>query len=185
VIERIMPTNLLKFLFADSQQEAVIQQMLEDDRELALMLEAAAGEEKLEIKATPLIAALKQVMDIDGELETYTDGVKLKLDNQADYNLWREKLARPDVLAKLAELGWVAFFGGDTNSYDQPANYEVKFLELSTADTDVGKGFKDQAAFDKSMRAAAEKTLSQNAPDPDHTYGPDELPDPETHKKKK
>lgn len=186
-----MPSDLLKFLFNESQREAALRQALEEDAELVKLLEAAENEEKLEIKATPLIKALKDTLDLDGEMEVYPDGVKLKLDNEDTYNLYRQKLAQPDVVAKLAELGWVVFFGGDVNAMVQPACYVLKFLELTTAvpttkeaEKLVGNG-SDQAKWDKYMRGAAEKGLSQSAPDPQGTYGPDELPDPKTYKKEK
>ena len=171
-----MPPNLLKFLFEDSQTAESFAAELQDEQALAHLLEAI-GNEKMEIRAKPLLAAIKDVLDLDDtKLEAYTDGIKLKVGCAEQYNQIKRQLSEPDTVAKLAELGWVVASSGDVSTSQEPACYVLKFLELTTADT--GKGDETVKDFDGSMKAAAKKDLSEPIPDPEFTYAPDELPDP-------
>jgi hypothetical protein len=180
-----MPSDLLKFLFEESQRETEDENRLELDEDIMRLLEAAEDKEKLEIKAKPLVDALKEVLDLtDAELQVYPGGVKLRVDDQDRYNYFRQQLAHPEVVNKLAELGWVQGNLGDKNSLFEPPCWELKFLDINTAlpttaevSKEIGDG-KDQGKWDDYMRKAGEKGLGQRVPDIELKYGPNDLPDP-------
>ena len=125
-----MKSNLLGFLFGESQVREEIDAQLED--ELTRLFEAA-DDADLQTRKTPLVDALKAI-DVSGDVEDDPEGFCLRFDDGDDYRQTLAKLGEPDNFHKLAELGWVVAKCGDEAMANEPACFKVRFLEISTAE---------------------------------------------------
>jgi hypothetical protein len=140
--------DLISQLFSDSNPD------LELMEELSRLMEAAAKVEKLSINKSPLVQALKSLGIEGGDLTPTPGGFILNLADADDYHLVSRELGTLDSLNKLAEAGWIASFGGDSNFGADPAHFYVKFIELDehpeepsddTKPVDLDKVMKDGA----------------------------------------
>lgn len=149
-----MKSNLLQFLFNESQQREEVEDILDDG--FAKLLEQAAEEEDKEMTANKksLSAALNDVDLKCCKSDGPEDNV-LCLDSREDYADAVRKLSDPEVMHKLATSGWVALLGGDTNMHNEEPNFVIKFLEIKTADTGDGEsGEKMKGVLDKAREFA-------------------------------
>lgn len=149
-----MKSNLLQFLFGESQQREEVEDIL--DESFTAMLEQAAAEEDKEMAASKksLSAALNDIGLKCCKSDGPEDNV-LCLDNREDYADAVRKLHDPDVMHKLATNGWVALLGGDTNMHNEEPHFVIKFLEIKTADTgDAEKAEKMKGVLDKAREFA-------------------------------
>lgn len=149
-----MKSNLLQFLFGESQVREEAEDVL--DENFQAMLEKAAAEEDKEMSASKksLSAALSDV----GLKCCKSDGPEdniLCLDSREDYADAVRKLGDPDVMHKLAVDGWVATLGGDVSMHNEEPHYTIHFLEIKTADSgDSDKAEKVKKIVDKAREFA-------------------------------
>ncbi len=123
--------DLLKFLFEDSQNEALLEGGLES------LFEDLASVERLETKKQPLASALKSLGIETGELELVpSDGYQLKFVDHDTFAAAMNALSTADGVNSLAELGWVVANGGNDNgpgTMELP-EYKIKFYEVQVAE---------------------------------------------------
>lgn len=151
-----MKTNLLSFLFLESAEADAAEaegRELNIAENLERLFEAAAEIEtsELESKKTPLAKALGEFGIADSDLQLDPEGFCLVTDNRDRYNDILTVLGNADAMHKLAEMGWVVTKPGDDAMTNEPANYRVRFLEITTVDT----GDKDKA--DEKVKAITKK----------------------------
>lgn len=133
--------DLLSFLFLESTEAESSES---DSRELNIaenlerLFEEAAEIEKgeLESKKTPLAKALSTmgISDAESDLELDTEGFVLSTDNHERYTDAMTVLGSADAMHKLAEMGWVVTRPGDNAMTNEPPNYRIRFLEITTVD---------------------------------------------------
>lgn len=131
--------KLLSFLFGESaeleaqESDADVLKLAEN---LEKLFEAVAEEEKTELKAkkTPLTKALSEFGISDADLEMDTDGFILATDNHQKYVDALTVLGSAEAMHRLAEMGWVVTRPGDNAMTNEPANYRIRFLEITTAE---------------------------------------------------
>jgi hypothetical protein len=147
-----MKTNFLKFLFLESA-DADSKEWTGDDINLDKVFEAAAEAESSELtsKKTPLATALKEFGISDADLQMDPEGFCLCTDNKERYTDIVTVLGSADAMHKLAEMGWVVTKPGDAAMTSEPAEYKVRFLEITTVDT----GDKDKA--NEKIKAVTDK----------------------------
>lgn len=121
-----MAKDLLKFLFGESQV----------DEEIAGIVESIADMDAdedggLKVDKQPLAKALS-ALDIDTKgLENDPRGLSLVFTNGDEYRAAHAILNEPTNLHKLAELGWVFSTQGDVAQTREPAEFRIRFLEIS------------------------------------------------------
>ncbi len=133
--------DLLTFLFGESAElesaesdrhELNIAENL--DRLMEVAAEAEIGE--LEAKKTPLAKALGElgIKDAAADLQLDTEGFVLATDNHERYVDAMTVLGSAEAMHKLAEMGWVVTKTGDPAMTNEPPNYRIRFLEITTVD---------------------------------------------------
>lgn len=127
--------DLLAYLFGGSQVENEVE---ETKSAIEQIMEEAEGQEPLKIERKPLQTALAS-LDITGDIDYDPEGFSLTCDDEADYRRYTEILLSPDAMEKLAKLGWVVTRCGDVAMANEPAEFRIRFLEITTAGED-GEG---------------------------------------------
>jgi hypothetical protein len=126
------PQELIEFLFGSSQLEAAHEDLAAD---ITRLFERLAEAGKVELKPTPLKQALSQ-LGIEAELEPDPAGLCAVFDDAAAYRKALARVRTPDAMARLAELGWVAYGCGDVAQAGEPADFRLRFLELDVRPDD-------------------------------------------------
>jgi len=124
--------DLLAYLFGSSQVENEVE---ETKSAIERIMEEAEEQEPLKVERKPLQTALK-ALDISGELEYDPEGFSLVCGEEADYRRYTEILLSPDAMEKLAKLGWVVTRCGDVAMSNEPAEFRIRFIEVTTAGED-------------------------------------------------
>jgi hypothetical protein len=122
-----MKKNLFKFLFGESQV----------DDELASLVEDIADAEvdgDLKVEKAPLAKALSSIGIEAKSLESDPRGLALVFSDGDEFRAAHAVLNEPDSLHKLAELGWVYSLVGDVAQINEPAEWRIRFLEISTSE---------------------------------------------------
>lgn len=120
-----MKRDLLQFLFGESQVDDEISGLVESIADID-----TDGASRLKVEKAPLAKALK-TLDIDGELESDPRGLSLVFSDGDLFRAAHVILNEPDSLAKLAEMGWVYSLVGDVAQAFEPAEWRIRFLELT------------------------------------------------------
>jgi hypothetical protein len=178
-----MKNNLLEFLYGVSQQEAEVENIL--DESFAALLERADAEEAEAMAAekAPLSAALKAI-GITGEaLHEDPDGFCLITDDRETYNEACRKLSEPDNMHTLAVKGWVATHGGDQAMSNEAPEYKIKFLEITTTEGD-GEDNPTSGESDTAIMKAGREFATEE-PEHDDELSPVDHTAPEGNKLKK
>lgn len=131
--------DLLSFLFLESAEAESAESDQQDLRvleNLERIFEDAAEAEQSELKAkkTPLVKALSEFGISDADLQLDTEGFVLVTDNHDKYVDALTVLGTPDAMHKLAEMGWVVTKPGDAAMTNEPAEYRIRFLEITTVE---------------------------------------------------
>ena len=154
-------SNIMAYLFGDSQ----IESELDDTRErIDQILESAEASEPIKAKKTPLTAALKSIgISGEGELELDPEGFCMTFTQDDVYRKACAALGDPDAMEKLAEMGWVAHKLGDSAMTNEPAEFRIRFIEITTAETtDADKSSETLDAVIKKGREFATKPLDRD-----------------------
>lgn len=126
--------DLFAYLFGDSQMESEVE---ETKAMIEKIMEEADDQEPLKIKRTPLLAALKALglKDVRDEVQYDPEGFSLVCKEESDYREYVRLLMEPDAMEELAKLGWVMARCGDVAMSNEPAEFRIRFLEITTVDT--------------------------------------------------
>lgn len=161
-----MKNDLLSFLFLESAEaDAAHGQKLDIAENLERLFEAAADAEKgeLESKKTPLAKALSEFGITDADLQMDPEGFCLCTDNRERFADILNVLGTPEAMHKLAEMGWVVTVPGDAAMTNEPAEYRVRFLEITTVETgDKDKSSQDQEEIVKKAREFATTPMERD-----------------------
>lgn len=130
---------MLSFLFlesAEAESAEVDQKAFELAENLEHLFEVAAAEEQGELKAkkTPLAKALSEFGITDADLQMDTEGFVIVTDDHDKYVDALTVLGTADAMHKLAEMGWVVTKPGDVAMTNEPAEYKIRFLEITTVE---------------------------------------------------
>jgi hypothetical protein len=179
-----MKKNLLSFLFLESAHADAVEAAgheLNIAESLEQLFEAAAEIEKgeLESKKTPLAKALSEFGIADAELQLDPEGFCLVTDNRDRYSDILAVLGDADAMHKLAEMGWVVTKPGDAAMTSEPAEYRIRFLEITTVDT----GDKDKSDEKVKAITQAAREFATTPLDRDDDLNPVETDDGEMGKK--
>jgi hypothetical protein len=164
--------KMLAYLFGDSQVESE----LDDCRDALERLFEEADGNPIKASKTPLAKALKSVvgLDVASKLEMDPEGFALLCDDGDMYRQVVDKLTEPVAMEKLAEKGWVAACLGDQAMTGEPADYRIRFIEITTAETtDADKPSNTIANIIKKGREFATTPLE---PDPNNPVTHPETP---------
>lgn len=125
---------MLAYLYGDSQVESEVE---ETKAAIERIMEEAEKEEPLKPKRTPLVNALKALGldDVDSEIEYDPEGFSLKCGEEDEHRRYVRILMEPDAMEKLAKLGWVVTRCGDVAMTNEPAEFRIRFLEITTCDS--------------------------------------------------
>lgn len=125
--------NLLAYLYGGSQLESEAE---ETSAAVERIMEEAEKAEPLKVKRAPLITALKAIgiENLDKQLEYDPEGFSLLCPEESDYAHYTKLLMEPDAMEKLAKLGWVVTRCGDVAMSAEPAEFRIRFLEISGSD---------------------------------------------------
>ena len=125
--------DLLAYLFGGSQVENEVE---ETKSAIEHIMEEAEKQEPLKVKRTPLINALKAlgIDDVSNKVEYDPEGFALVCPDEGEYRRYVETLMSPDAMEKLAKLGWVVTRCGDVAMTNEPAEFRIRFLEISGTD---------------------------------------------------
>lgn len=125
-----MRNNLLEFLFGETAMQCPNDDLGDS---IVKIFEEAAELEAVEMVANkkPLADALKSI-GVSGAVEPSYQRAELCFTDGAAYREAVCTLSDHDNIHKLAEMGWVAAFGGDIAQTNEPAEYKVNFIEIST-----------------------------------------------------
>ena len=175
--------DLFAYLFGDSQVESEVE---ETKAVIERIMEEAEEQEPLKVKRTPLIAALKALglKDVSNEVQYDPEGFSLVCKEESEYREYVRLLMEPDAMEKLAKLGWVVTRCGDVAMSSEPAEFRIRFLEITTVDTDS----KDEwpTGDQKLIKGVIKKGREfMDEPGPHDTDGPVEYDDKtsDDHKK--
>lgn len=162
-----MKKNLLSFLFLESAEAeaATAGQELDLADSLEQLFEAAADIEKseLESKQTPLATALSGFGIDDSDLQLDPEGFCLVTDNRQRYADILAILGDAAAMHKLAEMGWVVTKPGDVAMTGEPAEYRIRFLEITTVNTgDKDKPDEKAKAINQAAREFATTPLDRD-----------------------
>lgn len=128
-----MRSDIFKFLYGDSQEESAQDEALDH---IQAILEAADDESPIEVKKAPLATALKSFgIEAEDGLQMDPEGFCMHFVNDQDYHKVSTILFQPEVMEKLAEMGWVAHRLGDSAMANEEPEYRVRFIEIATAET--------------------------------------------------
>lgn len=136
-LRRVLSSNmktdkLYQFLYGESQVREEIDGLPDD---LVAVFEDLEHQEALEPKKEPLANALKEIgLDVS-ELQVDPAGFVVTTSDEAKYSSAIDLLVQSDNIHKLAELGWVFADCGDSAPTDQEPSFRIRFLELTTAET--------------------------------------------------
>lgn len=158
-----MKKNLLSFLFLESAESDSVETNLAEN--LEQLFEAAADEVEGELKAkkTPLAKALSEFGISDSDLQMDPEGFCLCTDNRERYSDILTVLGTAEAMHKLAEMGWVVTKPGDAAMTSEPAEYRVRFLEITTVDTgDKDKPDQKVKAINQQAREFATEPLDRS-----------------------
>ncbi len=126
--------DLLSFLFLESAEADAAELNIEENLEQLFEAAAEAESGDLESKKTPLAKALGQFGISDADLVLDPEGFSLTTDNRQRYEDAITVLGTADAMHKLAEMGWVVTKPGDPAMGNEPAQYRIRFLEITTVD---------------------------------------------------
>jgi hypothetical protein len=126
--------DLLSFLFLESAEADAAELNIEENLEQLFEAAAEAEEGELQPKKTPLAKALSQFGISDADLVLDPEGFSLTTDNRQRYEDALTVLGTPEAMHKLAEMGWVVTKPGDPAMGNEPAQYRIRFLEITTVD---------------------------------------------------
>jgi hypothetical protein len=90
---------------------------------------------------------------VSGDVKDDPEGFCLCFEDGDEYREACNKLAEPDNFHKLAELGWVVAKCGDEAMSNEPANFKLRFLEITT----VATGDSDKAPSAEKIRKDSQK----------------------------
>jgi hypothetical protein len=139
-----MKRNILSFLFLESTQG-------EDRLDIAENLERLfeAAEESvttaLESKKTPLAKALGDLGIDNADLQLDPEGFCMITDDQDYFSNALNVLGTPDAMHKLAQMGWVVTKQGDVAMTGEPAEFRIRFLEITTVEASDGDKASEKA----------------------------------------
>ena len=123
-------SEILKFLYGESQVRAELENYADGASELITLL---TEEEGVETNKTTLVNALKKLdLGLD-KIEIDASGFCLTSGDRDAYTTAWTALREPDAMHALAQHGWVAVNCGEQNMANQPDLYKIRFLEVSTA----------------------------------------------------
>lgn len=160
--------DLLSFLFlqsADADLAESERRELDIAENLEQLFEAAAEIEKgeLESKKTPLAKALSEFGISDAELQLDPEGFVIVTDNHDKYVDMVTVLASAEAMHKLAEMGWVVTKPGDVAMTNEPAEYHLRFLEITTVEANDRE---PKPGYDDKNREAVIKKAQEFATTP-------------------
>lgn len=113
-------SQFLQFLFETSQVDAETESLLRE----------AAASEKMEVRKTPLLKALKNLGIPTENITVDEEGAKLTV---TDSSLWHEivrKLGSVEAVNSLADEGWLPEIAGDIGDTIELPEYVLNFLPL-------------------------------------------------------
>jgi|PlaIllAssembly_1097288.scaffolds.fasta_scaffold245054_2 hypothetical protein len=166
-----MKKNLLSFLFLESAEADAADAERRDlsiAENLEQLFEAAADIEmgELESKKTPLAKALGEFGISDADLQMDPEGFCLCTDNRDRYTDILAVLGDADAMHKLAQMGWVVTKPGDAAMTNEPPEFRIRFLEITTVDTgDSDKPDEKVKAITKAAREFATTPLDRDDKD--------------------
>jgi hypothetical protein len=134
--------DLLTFLFGESAEMESVEADSHDlhiAENLERLMEMVAAEEicdELKAKKTPLAKALGEmgIKEAENDLQLDAEGFVLATDNHERYMDAMTALGTPEAMHKLAEMGWVVTKTGDNAMTNEPANYRIRFLDITTVE---------------------------------------------------
>ena len=130
--------DLLAFLFGESVEAEAAEAELNIAENLERLFEVAAEAEvgDLKSKKTPLAKALGDlgIKDAESDLQLDTEGFVLATDNHDRYVDALTVLGSADAMHRLAEMGWVVTKPGDPAMTNEPPDYRIRFLDITTVD---------------------------------------------------
>lgn len=135
--------DLITFLFGESaelESAAADRHELNIAENLERLMEVLASDEEvcpeLLAKKTPLSQALAKlgIKDSENDLQLDTEGFVLATDNHEKYMDAMTALGSADAMHQLAEMGWVVTRAGDNAMTNEPANYRIRFLDITTVE---------------------------------------------------
>jgi hypothetical protein len=146
--------DLFAYLFGDSQVESEVE---ETKAVIEKIMEEAEEQEPLKVKRTPLIAALKALglKDVSDEVQYDPEGFCLVCKEESEYREYVRLLMEPDAMEKLAKLGWVVTRCGDVAMSNEPAEFRIRFLEITSTDDSDKDSWPTQN--DKLMKSVVKK----------------------------
>jgi hypothetical protein len=122
-----MGKKLLQFLFGESQIDDELSSLVEEIADM----DTDGADERLKVEKKPLESALS-ALDIDTEgLEQDPRGLSLVFSDGDAYRAAHAILTQFDNMHKLAELGWVFSTQGDVAQSNEPAEFRIRFLEIT------------------------------------------------------
>lgn len=130
-----MRKDLLEFLFGE---QAVKLNEPDLGENIVRMFEEADDAEGVQMVANkkPLESALKAI-GISGTVDPDYQMAEVRFTDEDEYREATRLLNDPESIHKLAELGWVATRGdGDIAMTNEPPEYKLNFIEISTAGED-------------------------------------------------
>ena len=149
-----MDDPILKFLFDTS--------FADPEANLEGIFERLGEVEDMETKKAPLDKALAKI----GIKDTLIDdqGVCISFDSSEAYSAARTELFKPDVIAELAELGWLTAWNGDTSpEVIDPPRYQIHFLMIDEAPGPDEKQL-DQKGAEKEIERVAGHFVGDEGP---------------------
>ena len=167
-----MRRNLFEFLYGAGVQGPDLNDPGLGE-EVVRLFEDADAEEADDMKSDkkPLATALKSI-GVAASIETQPSWAEVHFADGDEYRSACAAVYEPDSLHKLAVAGWVPARCGDQAMANEPADFKLGFIELSTAET----GDSDKAPDMEKVRKDAQER-DTTAPEHDDEMNPVEDPD--------
>lgn len=155
--------DLFHFLFETSQVDAATEALLREAEDV----------ERMEVRKTPLLKALKKLGIPTENVTVDADGARLTI---PDASLWHEivrKLGDVDTMNSLADEGWVPEFAGDVADTTELPEYVLNFLPLHDVELSKQDKATTDAALNKEFEGGSDTVIpaEQKARDTARRHG--------------
>ncbi len=168
-----MQTNLLEFLYGVGPKADLSTAEL-GEQIVKLFEEADQAENDVMVaNKKPLASALKS-LGITAEVVTGAQCAEIHTEDDAQYHKYCRVLMDPDVMHKLAEMGWVVVKCGDSAMANEKPDYRIGFIEIQDADTSDDEKPEDAEKIRKQAQKDANTPFKR-----DDKLNPVELKNPE------